>query len=100
MRFNIIVHDPAADDIARRRVFDQRQIIAAIEEQLRHEPTRQTRRKKCLVGLTPRFVHVLPVWELRVGTYRVFYDVDEAAMAVHVRAVREKRPEQRTEDIT
>ena len=31
-----------------------------------------------------------PVWELRVGDLRVFYDVDTRAMQVIVRAVRRK----------
>jgi mRNA-degrading endonuclease RelE of RelBE toxin-antitoxin system len=100
MAYNVIVHVPAIEEIARLRAFEQRQIIAAIEEQLTHEPTKETRRRKCLVGLIPRFAHVLPIWELRVGNYRVFFDVDQAANEVHVRAVREKKSEQRTEDIT
>ena len=40
-----------------------------------------------------------PIWELRVGAYRVFYDVDEDLNVVYVRAVREKPPDKRTEDI-
>jgi hypothetical protein len=30
------------------------------------------RRRKCLIDLTPTFEHELPVWELRVGAFRVF----------------------------
>jgi len=33
---------------------------------------------------------VRPVWQLRVGEFRVFYDVDEEQEAVIVRAVRWK----------
>ena len=40
-----------------------------------------------------------PVWELRVGEYRVFYDVNEQEARVIVRAVRRKRPYQATEEI-
>jgi mRNA-degrading endonuclease RelE of RelBE toxin-antitoxin system len=40
-----------------------------------------------------------PVWELRVGKFRVFYDVDEDATTVTVRAIREKPPHKTTEDI-
>jgi mRNA-degrading endonuclease RelE of RelBE toxin-antitoxin system len=39
------------------------------------------------------------VWELRVGTYRVFYDVEESERRVIVRAVRRKLPGNTTEDI-
>ena len=31
-----------------------------------------------------------PIWELRVGDYRVFYDVAEAEKIVYIRAVRLK----------
>ncbi len=82
------------------RVYDHRIVLSAIEEQLSHQPGVRTRRRKELLNLTPSFEHVPPVWELRVGEFRVFYDVDEPARRVHVRAVRRKRPQQRTEDIT
>jgi mRNA-degrading endonuclease RelE of RelBE toxin-antitoxin system len=58
-----------------------------------------TRRRKCLLDLTPSFEHELPVWELRVGDFRVFYDVQEDELRVHVRAVRRKEARQKTEDI-
>lgn len=39
------------------------------------------------------------MWELRIGKYRVFYDVNEEEQRVIVRAIREKRPHQTTEDV-
>ena len=66
---------------------------------LRDQPTVATRRRKCLMDLTPAFEHQLPIWELRVGVFRVFYDVEEDEQRVHVRAVRRKEPPQKTEDI-
>jgi len=41
----------------------------------------------------------MPVWELRINEYRVFYDVDDAAKQVVVRAVRRKPPHKTTEEI-
>lgn len=38
-------------------------------------------------------------WELRVGEYRVFYDVQEQARLVTVRAIRLKPPHKTTEEI-
>jgi len=70
-----------------------------IEEQLRHEPTRNTRNKKMLVGLTPPWQMEGPVWELRIGKFRVFYEVNETALRVIIRAVREKPPHKTTEEI-
>ncbi len=52
------------------------------------------------MDLTPSFDHELPVWELRVGPFRVFYDVQDEEQRVHVRAVRRKEPPQKTKDIT
>ena len=52
-----------------------------------------------LLDFVPGFAHDPPVWELRVGDFRVFYDVDEEAEVVNVRAVREKAHGQTTEDI-
>jgi mRNA-degrading endonuclease RelE of RelBE toxin-antitoxin system len=40
-----------------------------------------------------------PIWELRVGEYRVFYDVSPEAKVVYVRAVRRKPPHRTTEEI-
>ena len=42
---------------------------------------------------------VPPVWELRVGESRVFYDVSEEDSVVYVRAVRRKPRGKKTEDI-
>ena len=44
-------------------------------EQLSHQPTSATRNRRILVDLTPSWQANPPIWELRVGGYRVFYDV-------------------------
>jgi mRNA-degrading endonuclease RelE of RelBE toxin-antitoxin system len=58
----------AAEDLASFRTFDQRRVVAEIETQLSHEPTRETRNRK---RLRP---NPLAEWELRVEVFRVFYD--------------------------
>ena len=88
-----------ADDLASLRAYQRVRILDGIEAQLRHEPARQTRNRKILVGLLPPWGHVEPVWELRVGEYRVFCDVDEAAGVVSVRAIRHKPPHETTQEI-
>lgn len=90
----------AAEELRRFAVFERRRIVDEINNQLSHEPTVVTRNRKCLLGLTPGFEHRPPVWELRLGDIRVFYDVDEEAQEVHVRAIRRKGQGQTTEDIT
>ena len=52
-----------------------------------------------LVALVAPWEHAEPVWELRIGGYRIFYDVDEEVSVVVVRAVRHKPPYRTTEEI-
>jgi len=97
--FIISYAQSVAEDLAAIRAFECRRLLDQIERQLAHEPTRETRNRKILRGLTPPWEHVEPVWELRIDQYRVFYDVDEAAREVMVRAVRHKPPHSTTEEI-
>ena len=86
-------------DLKRLAAYYRRKVIQAIETQLPHDPTRPTRNRKLLVNLIPPWAAEPPVWELRVGDYRVFYDVSEDEGVVYVRAVRRKPPGTATEDI-
>jgi len=87
------------DDLNHLKVFLRRQILDSVDEQLTHVPTRETRRRKLLHGLVLPFEADPPIWQLRVGEYRVFYDVDEIERIVYVRAVRHKPPHRTTEEI-
>jgi mRNA-degrading endonuclease RelE of RelBE toxin-antitoxin system len=77
----------------------RKEILDKIEDQLSHTPAEETRNKKMLRGLKPPWQYEEPVWELRIGTYRVFYDVNQTDQRVFIRAVREKPPHKTTEDI-
>jgi mRNA-degrading endonuclease RelE of RelBE toxin-antitoxin system len=63
------------------------------------QPLSLSRNRKILINLVPPWDVAPPVWELRVGQYRVFYDVDEGKKVVYVRAVREKPRGKTTEEI-
>jgi len=52
-----------------------------------------------LFGLVPPWEYVEPIWELRVGEYHVFYDVNEEMSVVKIRAIRHKPPHMKTEAI-
>lgn len=88
-----------ADDLKKLRAYERKRILDGIEKQLTVEPTRKTRNRKILVGLIPPWEYVAPVWELRAGEYRVFYDVDETTSTVFVRVIRHKPPHKTTEEI-
>ena len=88
-----------ASDLKRIRAFERSRIVESMESQLLEEPTTPTRHRKLLVNLVPPWSGELPVWEFRVGEYRIFYDVSEDEEIVYVRAVRKKPPGKRTEEI-
>ena len=81
------------------RAYDRERLLDAIKTQLTYAPISETRRQKCLRNLAPPFEAVPPIWQLRVGTFRVFYDVDERARTVYVRAIRRKPSHLNTEEI-
>lgn len=97
--YTITYAEGVVDDLADLRTYERARILDRIEAQLKHEPTRQTRNRKILVGLMPPWDHVEPVWELRIGDYRVFYDADEMASVVTIRALRHKPPHKTMEEI-
>ena len=97
--FEIRFAESVEDDLRKIRVYYRNRILDSIEEQLTHEPETATRNRKLLENLTPPWQTVAPIWELRVGEYRVFYDVSAAESVVYVQAVRKKLPGTKTEDI-
>jgi mRNA-degrading endonuclease RelE of RelBE toxin-antitoxin system len=99
MPYAIDITDVANRDLEGIKKFYRQQIIDAMREQLTHEPTLETKNRKVLVEFQPDFEHVPPVWRLRVGEYRVFYDVNEDEKVVVVRTVRHKPPHATTEQI-
>jgi mRNA-degrading endonuclease RelE of RelBE toxin-antitoxin system len=99
MPYTIEYAESVSDDLADLRTFRRKSILDAIEDQLQHEPAKQTRNRKMLVGLIPPWEHVVPIWELRIGEYRVFYDVDEEVAVVTIRAIRRKPPHKTTEEV-
>jgi mRNA-degrading endonuclease RelE of RelBE toxin-antitoxin system len=89
----------AVDDLRGIEAYYQRRILAEIKTHLTRMPTVRSKRRKPLPNLAYPWEAVPPIWELRVGEYRVFYDVAEIDHLVIVRAVRRKPPGKRTEEI-
>jgi|SRR6516165_5726164 mRNA-degrading endonuclease RelE of RelBE toxin-antitoxin system len=79
MPFAVEFSKRARQNIIALRKRDQQIIYDAIAVQLVHRPNQATRNRKQLED------NPLAPWELRVGHYRVFYDVDpDAAQVVDV----------------
>ena len=87
------------EDLKKLRAGERRRILDDVQRKISHEPGRPTKHVKQLRNLVPPFEAVPPMWQLRTGDYRVFYDVDEAKRRVFVRAVKRKLPHRTTEDI-
>jgi mRNA-degrading endonuclease RelE of RelBE toxin-antitoxin system len=81
----INITDQAARHLDGLSGYAQRIVLGGIELHLRHQPTQETRRIKLLR------VNPAASWELRLGDYRVLYDVAEEERFVNVLVVGEKR---------
>jgi len=79
--FEIKFIPEAIEDIRSLRKHERKRIIEEIEAQLKHQPTQETKNRK---KLRP---NQLAEWELRIGKFQVFYDVDEQKRAVKIEAV-------------
>lgn len=71
MAFQINLNTDAEGDLAYFRVPEQRVIVDGIGTHLRLDADQESERRKML-----RPNPVAP-WELRIGKYRVFYDVED-----------------------
>jgi hypothetical protein len=81
------------------RVFDQRRVLDAMKGKLSIDPDVETRDKKCLGTEAANFPYVPPLWELKVGGIRVFYEVERDSAMVYVHAVRRKPPDKTTAEV-
>ena len=87
MKFEVAFTRTAAEYVRSYRKYDQKIILDTIDEQLTHEPTTETRNRKKLSE------NELSDWEMRVGDFRVFYDVliDDERGIVKIKAVGHKK---------
>lgn len=97
--FEIRFSAGVAADLKRLRAGQRRRVLDEIEKKLSFGPMLPTKHVKRLKDLVLPFEAVPPVWQLRIGEFRVIYDVDEVQRQVFVRAVRRKPPHRTTEEI-
>ena len=91
--------EDVSKDLKELTAFKRKEILDRIHQELLNEPTRETRNKKVLADVEPPWPFKEPLRELRVGDYRVFYDVDLDASQVVVRAIRHKPPHKTTKEV-
>lgn len=89
----------AVRDIKDISPYYRKQILKEIEDSLSYKPLSLSRNRKILINLIPPWDAAPPIWELRVGEYRVFYDVDNAEKVVYIRAVKKKPHGKTTEEV-
>jgi mRNA-degrading endonuclease RelE of RelBE toxin-antitoxin system len=82
--YEITFTENALKDLAFHRKFDQTLVFDVVAEQLAYEPETETHHRKRL-----RETDVAQ-WELRVGLFRVFYNVAHVEGRVDVVAVAKK----------
>ncbi len=79
--FRIELTKGAIEDLHFFKRFEQRFLLAAIERQLAAEPEVATGNRKLLRP------NELARWELRIGAFRVFYDVRTMDGVVQVKSI-------------
>jgi mRNA interferase RelE/StbE len=79
--YRIDLTSDAIEDISSFPAYERKKIIDGIERNLQYQPTRETRNRK---RLRPNQV---AEWELRMGKFRVFYDVSKDEGVVKIEAV-------------
>ncbi len=77
MRHAIVLAPEAVEDLERLAAHYRAMVRAAMEEHLRHEPTRVSKSRIKRLRAVRR-----PGYRLRVGEIRVFYDVSEGVVEV------------------
>ena len=84
-KYKISFTEEVLEDFAWFKKNEQNEIRDGILKNLEREPTVETRNRK---RLRP---NQTAEWELRIGSFRVFYDVDEIVRIVAIEAIAEKK---------
>jgi mRNA-degrading endonuclease RelE of RelBE toxin-antitoxin system len=79
--FRVELTKGAIEDLRFLKKFEQRFLLTAIERQLTAEPETPTGNRK------PLRPNELARWELKIGAFRVFYDVRTRDRVVQVKSI-------------
>lgn len=90
MTYVIEFSPDALEHLEALRKFDQQRVVESISQQLAHEPLKASRNRKAMRS------NLIATRELRVGAFRVYYDVDDEQAAVLIPRHRGEGPQPRT----
>jgi mRNA-degrading endonuclease RelE of RelBE toxin-antitoxin system len=82
--YRIELTEDAKVDLAYYMVFERKIIVSDIRKQLTDQPDLETKNRKSLREKP------IGTWELRVGKYRVFYELDRAARVANIVSIGHK----------
>ena len=98
-RFKIEFSSGSRQDHEGLRPFDRRKVLDAIERKLTFDPNVETRDKKCLGQEPANFAYEPPLWELKAGEFRAFYEVNDEESVVYIHAIRRKPASKTTAEV-
>ena len=98
-RFRIEFSPLSKRDLDATRAFDRRRILGSIETKLSIDPNVETKDKKRLGQEKADFTYLPPLWELKAGQWRVFYEVSVEDERVFIHAIREKPAHMTTAEV-
>jgi mRNA-degrading endonuclease RelE of RelBE toxin-antitoxin system len=76
--YQIDFSNDARIDLSYFTAYERKIMVSGIKEQLIHEPHSEAKNRKKLRD------NPLANWELRVGKYRIFYEIDEDTLSVTI----------------
>ncbi|HYV06954.1 MAG TPA: type II toxin-antitoxin system RelE/ParE family toxin [Blastocatellia bacterium] len=82
--YNIEVTEDARADLKYYTIAERKIVVSQIKVRLEDQPSTETRNRKKLRD------NPIATWELRIGKFRVFYEVDEPTRLVTITVVGHK----------
>jgi mRNA-degrading endonuclease RelE of RelBE toxin-antitoxin system len=79
--YQIDFSNDARTDLSYFTAYERKIIVSGIKEQLVHEPHSEVKNRKKLRD------NPLANWELRIGKYRIFYEINEDTLSVTIISV-------------
>jgi mRNA-degrading endonuclease RelE of RelBE toxin-antitoxin system len=77
-KYEIDITEEAKSDLSHYSAYERKIIVSESRSQLTHEPEVETKNRKRLRD------NPIAKWELRVGRFRIFYDVTQTVTIVSV----------------